>query len=78
LGLASNLIDALHAVRAPTVEEETLRDLTQEHVAERVGLTCTSITNIECGRCDTKTETHALWREVFGSYFTVDAEPAAA
>lgn len=26
----------------------------------------------------TKTETHALWREVFGSHFTVDAEPVAA
>lgn len=26
----------------------------------------------------TKTETHALWREVFGSHFTVEAEPAAA
>lgn len=26
----------------------------------------------------TKTETHLLWREVFGSHFTVDTEPAAA
>jgi hypothetical protein len=26
----------------------------------------------------TKTETHALWREVFGPHFTVDAEPVAA